>query len=51
MGPNETEKANAKDTVNKTKQQCPNWLFSNIISVRELLSKIYKEHKNLGMNH
>ena len=47
MGLPETEKF--QDTVNKTKWQPTEWkkIFTNTISDRGLISKIYKELKNL----
>ena len=52
MGPPETERfCKAKDTVNKTKRQPIEWeeIFTNATSDRELISKIYKELKKLGI--
>jgi hypothetical protein len=40
----------AKDTVNKTKRQPPDWerIFTNPTSGRGLISNIYKEFNKLG---
>ena len=42
----------AKDTVNKTNQQPTDWekIFTNPISDRELMSKMYKELIKLDSN-
>ena len=40
----------AKETINKAKSQPTEWekIFSNDISDKRLVSKIYKEHKKLN---
>jgi hypothetical protein len=42
-----------KDTINRTKQESTNWekIFTNPISDRELIPKIYKELKKLDTNN
>jgi hypothetical protein len=42
-----------KDTVNRTKQQPADWerIFTNSISDREMIYKIYKELKKLNTNN
>jgi hypothetical protein len=43
----------AKNSINRTKQQATDWemIFTNSMSDRELISKIYKELKKLNTNN